>query len=81
MGSANWGRWPSGNSPPDRQLTLPKNGTPGRIRTCDLGFRKAMLYPTELPGHVGDTAAGKHMMEYGKERNLCFYACATRGGT
>ena len=25
--------------------------TPGRIRTCDLSFRKAALYPTELLGH------------------------------
>ena len=24
--------------------------TPDRIRTCDLSFRKAALYPTELPG-------------------------------
>ena len=24
--------------------------TPGRIRTCDLSFRKAALYPTELLG-------------------------------
>ena len=25
--------------------------TPGRIRTCDLSFRKAALYPSELLGH------------------------------
>jgi hypothetical protein len=23
-------------------------GAPGKNRTCDLGFRKALLYPTEL---------------------------------
>ena len=26
-------------------------GTPDRIRTCDLRFRKAMLYPAELRAH------------------------------
>ena len=28
------------------------NGTPDRIRTCDLRFRKPLLYPTELREHV-----------------------------
>ena len=27
------------------------NNTPDRIRICDLSFRKAALYPTELLGH------------------------------
>lgn len=31
--------------------------TPGRIRTCDLSFRKAPLYPTELRGQSGITRA------------------------
>ena len=32
-----------------------KNGvftTPGRTRTCDLRFRKPMLYPTELRAQI-----------------------------
>jgi hypothetical protein len=29
--------------------------TPGRSRTCDLSFRKAPLYPTELRGRTGLT--------------------------
>ena len=35
--------------------------TPGRIRTCDLRFRKPPLYPTELRGQGGpiDRAAGQ----------------------
>ena len=28
--------------------TKENSNTPGRIRTCDLRFRKPMLYPTEL---------------------------------
>ena len=28
------------------------NGDPGLIRTADLRFRKPMLYPSELRGHV-----------------------------
>ena len=28
-----------------------KSNTPDRIRTCDLRFRKPMLYPTELRAH------------------------------
>lgn len=27
-------------------------GAPGKSRTCDLGFRKALLYPTELRGRT-----------------------------
>ena len=30
------------------------NGTPDRIRTCDLRFRKPLLYPTELREHLAD---------------------------
>jgi hypothetical protein len=30
------------------------NGTPERIRTSDLVFRKHPLYPTELREHNGD---------------------------
>ncbi len=29
-----------------------KNGTPGRVRTCDLRLRSPLLYPAELPGRV-----------------------------
>lgn len=28
-----------------------RNGTPGRIRTCDLRIRNPLLYPTELRAH------------------------------
>ena len=28
------------------------DGTPDRIRTCDLRFRKPLLYPTELREHL-----------------------------
>jgi hypothetical protein len=32
--------------------TTNRENTPDRIRTCDLSFRKAALYPTELRGHI-----------------------------
>ena len=48
-----------------------EESTPGRIRTCDLSFRKAVLYPTELQGHapiVGTLASvGTH---FGTETEL-----------
>ena len=28
-------------------------GAPNTIRTCDLPLRRRMLYPAELPGHIG----------------------------
>ena len=31
---------------------LRKNGTPDRIRTCDLRIRSPLLYPTELRAHT-----------------------------
>ena len=34
-----------------RNLARCNNNTPDRDRTCDLSFRKAALYPTELRGH------------------------------
>lgn len=33
-------------------LITHRENTPDRIRTCDLSFRKAALYPTELRGHL-----------------------------
>ncbi len=33
-------------------------GTPGRSRTCDPRFRKAVLYPTELRARAGRSVAG-----------------------
>ena len=33
------------------ELVAMHKNTPGRIRTCDLRFRKPMLYPAELRGH------------------------------
>ena len=35
-------------------IVLPRltvDGTPGRIRTCDLRIRSPLLYPTELQAH------------------------------
>src|SRR5262245_16275416 len=40
--------------------------TPGRIRTCDPGFRKAVLYPAELRGQ----AAGPCMDRLGNGRTM-----------
>jgi hypothetical protein len=33
-------------------LPLPLSGDPGLIRTADPQFRKLLLYPSELRGHV-----------------------------
>jgi hypothetical protein len=33
-------------------MTAVDNSTPGRIRTCDLRFRRPLLYPTELQGQT-----------------------------
>ena len=35
-----------------RRESREKNGDPGMIRTCDKQFRKLLLYPPELRGHV-----------------------------
>ena len=40
------------NIGPTGPISNLKYGTPGRVRTCDLRFRKPPLYPTELRGHV-----------------------------
>ena len=34
-------------------------GDPGRTPTCDLGFRKALLYAAELRGRHGSSLAGR----------------------
>ena len=31
-----------------------KRSAPSKDRTCDLGFRKALLYPTELRGRAAE---------------------------
>jgi hypothetical protein len=36
----------------DHSAKPPYFCTPDRIRTCDLRFRKPLLYPAELQGHV-----------------------------
>jgi integrase len=39
---------------PEQAPPIPEETTtPGRTRTCDIRFRKPMLYPPELRGHVG----------------------------
>jgi hypothetical protein len=38
-------------------LRIGDRTTPGRIRTCDLRFRKPPLYPTELRGQSGQVVA------------------------
>src|SRR3546814_913330 len=48
------------------------DGVPGRIRTCDLRFRKPLLYPTELRG-LGSSARafgqGRHPYSRGGRRS------------
>jgi hypothetical protein len=41
-----------------------KAGDPGLIRTADLRFRKPMLYPSELRGHVLDFTRSAQKMAY-----------------
>ena len=36
----------------DHETSKKASNTPDRIRTCDLWFRKPMLYPTELRAQV-----------------------------
>ena len=36
------------------QIHYVRKSIPGRVRTCDLSFRKAALYPTELRGREGN---------------------------
>ena len=36
----------------NRMFMLRRNGVPGMIRTCDLRFRKPLLYPAELRGRA-----------------------------
>src|SRR5690606_20102769 len=39
--------------------TSSKTGDPGRARTCDIRFRRPMLYPAELRGRCAMTGARK----------------------
>lgn len=36
-----------------------EDGDPGRTPTCDLGFRKALLYAAELRGRRAPSLAGR----------------------
>lgn len=38
----------------EASATRAKGGVSGRIRTCDLPFRKRLLYPAELRRHGAD---------------------------
>jgi hypothetical protein len=40
----------------DHGILIPKviDGTPGRIRTCDLLLRRQPLYPSELQAHMAE---------------------------
>ena len=40
------------------------NGTPDRIRTCDLRFRKPLLYPTELREHLSSKETNQLIDSY-----------------
>ena len=52
--------------------TAPKNGAPGRIRTCGLRFRKPSLYPAELRV----LTLSKAMMRGGVQaKTLAKFAC------
>jgi hypothetical protein len=35
-----------------KMKTKDENGDPGLIRTADTQFRKLLLYPSELRGHI-----------------------------
>src|SRR5262245_25121800 len=48
------------------------SSAPGKSRTCDLGFRKALLYPTELRG-LGPVSPSVEMAS-GSTRGLRFVA-------
>ena len=41
-----------------------KSNTPGRIRTCDLRFRKPTLYLTELRAHNGKVSTLQQPVQY-----------------
>ena len=40
-------------------------GAPGRSRTCDLGLRSPLLYPTELRAHKGRLKRSFILANYG----------------
>ena len=40
------------------------DGTPGRVRTCDLRLRSPLLYPAELPGRNGVLYGAKAAIDY-----------------
>ena len=41
----------------DPDTLIERSGDPGLIRTADLRFRKPLLYPSELQGHISCFAA------------------------
>src|SRR4051812_39536222 len=62
-----------------RSILPSTTGAPGKSRTCDLGFRKALLYPSELRGHearrgVAQSGAGLLLEELLEEARLVAHA-------
>jgi hypothetical protein len=51
-------------------------GAPSKNRTCDLGFRKALLYPTELRGRAGFV---RRRLSRSRLVLKCFWARAQQG--
>lgn len=75
---------PTTRPPPSKPRDPPQNvSARGRIRTCDLSFRKALLYPTELRGRqrqvlpAGHAAATLIDLHFGPPADL---ATSTVGG-
>ncbi len=58
-------------------MSFLKNGTPDKIRTCDLLLRRQALYPAELRAHIVyilEQHAVKSLMPFPRIRASCF-AC------
>ena len=43
-------RTDSSEESPKASMSCENSGAPGRIRTCDTGFRRAVLYPLSYEG-------------------------------
>ena len=44
---------------PKASMSCENSGAPGRIRTCDTGFRRAVLYPLSYEGLSGSQLTGR----------------------
>ena len=65
---------------PKPRLTCINCGAPGRIRTCDTGFRRAVLYPLSYEGVTRSELTGKGSSRpHSATRARCPYAGAQRG--